>query len=338
VNPNRPTIIAEAGVNHNGSIKIAKKMIDIAAKAGADYVKFQTFKANLLVTKNALKANYQKRLSDNKNESQFNMLHKLELSYQDHVNLIKHSKKRRIKFLSTPFDNESVELLSKLRMKIFKIPSGEITNLPYLRKIGSLGKPIILSTGMSELDEVKNALNIILKAGSRLGDIIVMHCNTDYPTRMQDVNLKAMLTLRDQLGVSVGYSDHTLGIEVPIAAAAMGAKVIEKHFTLDRSMKGPDHAASIDPVGLKNMIGSIRNVSMALGSGIKAPTKSELENITTVRKSILAKVEIKKGQIFSEKNLTVKRPADGLSPMEWDNLIGKISNRTYKVDEPIDKQ
>ena len=327
-------IIAEAGVNHNGSIKAARKMIDIAAEAGADYVKFQTFKAETLLTQNADKAEYQKNATDN-NESQFDMLKKLELDREAHEELIKYCKSRDVRFLSTAFDRKSIDMLSKLNIPIYKIPSGEITNLPYLRHIGSMGKPIIMSTGMSTLDEVCDALNILMEAGAKKDKVTILHCNTEYPTPMEDVNLKAMLTIKDELGVNIGYSDHTLGIEVSIAAVSMGATVIEKHFTLDRTLPGPDQAASLEPHELKVMVKAIRNIENIMGDGIKKPSPSEMKNMPIARKSIVAKRSIKKGEKFSEDNLTVKRPGTGLRPMEWDDILKQRSKFNFNVDELI---
>jgi N,N'-diacetyllegionaminate synthase len=327
-------IIAEVGVNHNGSIDTAKKMIDVAYKAGADFVKFQTFKAKTVVTRTADKAEYQKE-STGADESQFEMIKKLELNRAAHVVLIRHCEKQGIRFLSTAFDHDSIDLLSELDIPLYKIPSGEITNLPYLRHIGRMGKPIIMSSGMSMLEEVQSALNILLEAGAEKDKITILHCNTEYPTPMSDVNLKAMLTIGDELGVSVGYSDHTLGIEIPIAAVAMGATVIEKHFTLDRTLPGPDHAASLEPDELKAMVVAIRNTEKAMGEGVKKPSPSEIKNIPIVRKSIVAKRPIKKGERFSEENLTLKRPGTGISPMEWDAYIGKSADREYQIDELI---
>jgi len=334
LNFNKVFIIAEAGVNHNGSIDIAKKLIDAAVASGADAVKFQTFKAENLATKYAKKANYQKNLTNQK-ESQFDMLKKLELSKEMHTELINYSKIKDIKFLSSPFDFESIELLKDLGLKIFKIPSGEITNLPYLRHIGKLNKKIILSTGMSNIDEVKTALDILINSGTKKTNIIVLHANTEYPTPMEDVNLKAMLTIGKELEVNFGYSDHTLGIEVDIAAVAMGAKCIEKHFTLSCNMKGPDHKASLEPDQLKEMVKAIRNIERALGSNIKKPSKSELPNIQIARKSIVAKTKIKKGDILRENNITVKRPGGGISPMKWDNVVGTKATKDYNEDELI---
>ena len=328
------TIIAEAGVKHNGSIDTAKRMIDVAAEAGADIVKFQTFQAEKLVTKKAKKANYQKNLTDN-GESQFEMIKKLELDIDAHHELIKHCKKIGIQFLSTAFDHDSINLLAELKIPFYKIPSGEITNLPYLRHIGRMGKPIIMSTGMATLEEVRSALNVLLECDVEKNKVTVLHCNTEYPTPMEDVNLKAMLTMRDELGVAVGYSDHTLGIEVPIAAVAMGATVIEKHFTLDRTLRGPDHRASLEPNELKVMVAAIRNIEKAMGDGVKKPSPSEFKNITIARKSIVAKKPIGKGEVFSDENLTVKRPGTGISPLEWDRLIGERSNKAYSIDDFI---
>lgn len=326
-------IIAEAGVNHNGDIELAKRLIDAAAIAGADAVKFQTFRAEKLVCHDAKKAAYQMEATGKK-ESQLEMLKKLELSQSAHKEIMEHCKKRNILFLSTPFDLESADMLHKAGMKIFKIPSGEITNLPYLRGIASLGEKTIMSTGMSSMEEVSNAVRILKENGA--SSIAALHCNTEYPTPMEDVNLRAMLTIKKQLGISVGYSDHTRGIEVPIAAVALGAEIIEKHFTLDRNLKGPDHKASLEPDELRNMICAIRNIEKALGKEEKTPSKSELKNREVARKSIVAKVAIKKGEVFSEKNITVKRPGTGISPMKWDEVIGMHSNRDYEMDEMIE--
>ena len=327
-------IIAEAGVNHNGSIDLAKKLIDVASNAGADAVKFQTFKAKNLVTKNAKKAIYQKDTTNIK-ESQFNMLKKLELNIEAHKELILYCNSKKIIFLSSPFDHESIELLKDLDLEILKIPSGEITNLPYLRHIGKLDKKIILSTGMSTIDEVKNALSILINSGTKKNKITVLHANTEYPTPMEDVNLRAMVTIGKELDVNFGYSDHTLGIEADIAAVAMGASCIEKHFTLDCNMEGPDHKASLEPSQLKAMVKAIRNIEKALGSSIKKASKSELLNIKIVRKSIVAKTKIKKGEILTQQNLSVKRPGRGMSPMKWDDVVGTKSTKDYNEDEPI---
>lgn len=322
-------IIAEAGVNHNGDINIAKKLVDAAHESGADYVKFQSFKTEKLVSKFAQKAQYQKETTGN-NESQFEMIKKLELSEDDHVELIKYCENLGIGFLSSPFDVDGIGYLDSLNIDLFKIPSGEITNLPYLRELTKFNRPIVLSTGMANAKEVADAL-LVLKDK----DVTVLHCNTEYPTRMKDVNLKAMLTIRDGLDVNVGYSDHTLGIEIPIAAVAMGAKVIEKHFTLDNTMEGPDHRASLEPNELKEMVTCIRNIEIALGNGEKVPSESEKKNIPIARKSIVALENIKTGDVFTEKNITVKRPGDGISPMRWDEVIGTKASKDFVEDELI---
>ncbi|MFZ5906250.1 MAG: N-acetylneuraminate synthase [Nitrospirota bacterium] len=327
-------IIAEAGVNHNGSIDIAKKMIDVAKDAGADAIKFQTFMTERLVSKTSPKAEYQTKVT-NKEESQFAMLKKLELRRGMHEDLIRYCNREKIMFLSTPFDLESIDLLTQLGQKIFKIPSGEITNLPYLRKIGSLGKKVIMSTGMADMDEIGDALDILMDAGTKKKDITVLHCNTEYPTPYEDVNLQAMLTIKETFKVNVGYSDHTLGIEVPIAAVALGAAVIEKHFTLDKNMKGPDHNASLEPRELKSMVKAIRNLEEALGDGVKRPSPSELKNKPIARKSIVAARSIVKGETFSEENITVKRPGTGISPMQWDKILGRRATKNFKKDELI---
>jgi N,N'-diacetyllegionaminate synthase len=330
----RVFIIAEAGVNHNGSMDMARKLVDAAAEAGADAVKFQTFRAESLVRRDAAKADYQK-LTTMAEESQFDMIRRLELDEDAHRELVAHCRRRAILFLSSPFDLESIDLLSALGLEIFKIPSGEITNLPYLRRVGQLGRRIILSTGMADLDEVAAALDVLVAAGADKEKITLLHCNTEYPTPMEDVNLRAMKTLGAAFETPVGYSDHTLGIEIPVAAVALGATVIEKHFTLDRTLEGPDHQASLEPGDLAAMVRAIRNVSMALGTGIKAPTPSEKRNIPIARKSIVAARAIRKGEEFTEKNLAVKRPAQGLSPMLWDSLIGARADRDYALNESI---
>ena len=327
-------IIAEAGVNHNGSIETAKQLIDVAVASGADLVKFQTFKTEALVTHITDKAEYQKKQSEKEN-SHFSMLKKLELNRADHEELIQYCMKKEILFLSSAFDHESIELLAELDIPLYKIPSGEITNLPYLRHIGRMKKPIIMSTGMATLEEVQAAMCVLIGAGTEKDKIIVLHCNTEYPTPMEDVNLNAMITIRDKLGIAVGYSDHTLGIEIPIAATAMGAIVIEKHFTLDRTLPGPDHASSLEPDELKSMVKAIRNIEKAMGNGEKKPSSSEFKNIPFVRKSIVAKKFIKKGELFSEKNLTVKRTGSGISPMKWDNYIGRFAEKEYQMDDLI---
>ena len=327
-------IIAEAGVNHNGSVDLAKKLIDASSISGADAVKFQTFKAESLVSKTAEKADYQKQTTD-ASESQFDMIKKLELDVDTHKELIAHCQKKDIMFLSTPFDHESIDLLSDLGLQIFKIASGEITNLPYLRHIGSLGKKVVLSTGMSNLKEVGDALNILINAGTSKDNITVLHANTMYPTPMEDVNLNAMLTIQKEFGVDIGYSDHTLGIEVDIAAVAMGASCIEKHFTLDKTMDGPDHKASLEPEELKAMVDAIRNIEKALGSSEKKPSLSETVNIDIVRKSTVANQKISKGDILTDKNITIKRPGNGISPMQWDEVIGAVAVKNYKLDDLI---
>jgi N,N'-diacetyllegionaminate synthase len=327
-------VIAEAGVNHNGSIELAYKLIDVAVQSGANAVKFQTFKAKSLVSINTQKAEYQKQSSDPL-ESQYEMLQKLELNLEDHKKLIKYCDERNIIFLSSPFDIESIQMLKTLGLKIFKIPSGEITNLPYLNEVGSLNNKIILSSGMATLKEVKKAIDILIGAGTKIQKITVLHANTMYPTPMKDVNLSAMQTIANECGVNVGYSDHTLGIEVDIAAVAMGAKVIEKHFTLNKKMKGPDHKASLNPKELISMVKAIRNIEKALGDGIKSPTDSEKINIESVRKSIVAKKEIKKGEMLTIENISIKRPGYGISPMKWQDILGTLASKNYRVDELI---
>ena len=325
-------IIAEAGVNPNGSINLAKKLIDAASRA--EQMLNQTFKAENLVTKYSEKANYQKNTTSKK-ETQFNMLKKLELDKETHLKLIRYSKKKKINFLSSPFDHESIDLLKDLGLKTFKIPSGEITNLPYLEHIGKLKKKIILSTGMSNMDEVKNALDILVDAGTKKKNILILHANTEYPTPMEDVNLRAMKTIGKELNIKYGYSDHTLGIEVDIAAVAIGASCVEKHFTLNRKMQGPDHKASLEPHQFKAMVKAIRNVERALGSHVKKASKSELQNIQVVRKSIVAKTKIKKGDVLSKNNLTVKRPGRGISPMKWNEILGTRAKKNYNEDDMI---
>ncbi|MDD2894901.1 MAG: N-acetylneuraminate synthase [Aliarcobacter sp.] len=331
---NKVFIIAEAGVNHNGSIELAKKLIDAAVISGADAVKFQTFKAEKLVSKNAQKADYQKETT-NKLESQFDMIKKLELDLDTHKELISYCKTKEIMFLSTPFDHDSIELLNDLGLEIFKIPSGEITNLPYLRKIGELNKRVILSTGMSDIGEIEDALDVLILSGTKKENIIVLHANTMYPSPYEDVNLKAMVTIGNTFNVAFGYSDHTLGIEVDIAAVAMGACCIEKHFTLDKTMEGPDHKASLEPDELKAMVESIRNIELALGSQIKKPSKSEMPNMQIARKSIVSSCSIKKGEILTQNNMTIKRPGNGINPMRWDEIVGTIAQKDYSEDELI---
>ena len=327
-------IIAEAGVNHNGDIKLAKKLIDVAVNAGADFVKFQTFNADRLATHAAKKAEYQAQTTD-RNETQHEMLRRLELTPAMHNELIAHCKMRKIGFFSTGFDIESVDFLASLGQNLFKIPSGEITNLPYLRHIGRLGKPIILSTGMSNMPEIESAIKALEQAGTPRSKITVLHCTTEYPTPMCDVNLRAMQSIQTELSVAIGYSDHTLGIEVAVAAVAMGATVIEKHFTLDRTLPGPDHKASLEPVELKTMVSSIRNIELALGDGVKQLAPSEAKNILVARKSIVASKDIQIGEKFSAENLATKRPGVGISPMRWDEVIGLTANRNYASDELI---
>lgn len=328
-------IIAEAGVNHNGSIELAKQLIDVAVDAGVDAVKFQTFKTENLVSKDAQKAKYQEENIGDGDNSQFNMLKKLELDIDTHHELISYCKSKNMMFLSTPFDHDSIDLLNDLGLEIFKIPSGEITNLPYLRHIGSLNKKVILSTGMADIGEIEDALDVLLSAGAIKENITVLHANTMYPTPMEDVNLKAMVNIGNTFDIDFGYSDHTLGIEVDIAAVAMGASCIEKHFTLDCTMKGPDHKASLEPKELLSMVKGIRNIELALGSSIKKPSPSEIPNIKIVRKSIVAKQDIKSGKRLTQDNLAIKRPSTGINPMRWDEIVGTIATKDYKEDELI---
>lgn len=330
-------IIAEAGVNHNGSLERAKAMIDAAAQARADAIKFQTFTAETLVTRVAKKADYQ-RETTGAAESQYEMLKKLEISEDGFRELKAYCEPCRVEFLSTPFDLSTIDLLVNLGISKWKLPSGEITNLPYLRKIGSLGQEIILSTGMCDLGEIAAALTVLESAGTSREQITLLHCNTEYPTPMSDVNLKAMATLRNAFpGLNgVGYSDHTLGIEVPIAAVAMGASVVEKHFTLDRTLPGPDHKASLDPEELAAMVRAIRNIELASGDGVKKPSPSELKNKMIARKSIVAAKDIVAGELFTTGNLTAKRPGTGVSPMHWDEIVGCKAKRNYRQDELID--
>ncbi len=326
------TIIAEAGVNHNGSIKLAKKMIDEAAKTGADYIKFQTFKPEKLVSKYAQKADYQKKMTGSQ-ESQLQMLEKLALSYDDFMELKKYCEQEGIGFLSTPFDEDSIQFLDSLDMDFWKIPSGEITNYPYLVQIAQTGRDVVLSTGMCEMDEIADAIKVLEENGA--GNISLLHCNTEYPTPYEDVNLLAMNQMRVVFNKQVGYSDHTVGIEVPIAAVALGATIVEKHFTLDKNMEGPDHKASLEPDELAQMVRSIRHIEQSLGDGNKKRTASEQHNVAAARKSIVAKCAISKGDIFTEANLTVKRPGSGISPMKWKEIIGTKAARDYEEDELI---
>ncbi|WP_408072042.1 N-acetylneuraminate synthase [Butyrivibrio sp. JL13D10] len=328
----RTLIIAEAGVNHNGSLELAKKLVDTAKECGADVVKFQTAKLSSLVSKSAPMAEYQKN-NTGKEESQKDMLSKLLLPFEDFIELAEYCRAVGIKFLSTPFDIESIRFLDPL-LDIWKIPSGEITNYPYLVEIAKTGKDIILSTGMCTIDEVESAVKLLHDHDS--GKITILHCTTNYPTPMEDVNLKAMLTLRDRFGCEVGYSDHTRGIEVPIAAVALGATVIEKHFTLDRNMEGPDHKASLEPDELADMVLAIRNIELAMGTGEKIPTEAELKNRLVARKSIVASKDIKKGEIFTIDNLTTKRPGSGISPMRWNEVLGQKAKRDFAEDELIE--
>ena len=322
------TIIAEAGVNHNGDLNIAKKLIDIAKFSKADYVKFQSFKTDELLLKNAKKAEYQIKNTKNK-DNQYQMLKKLELSEIIQLKIKEYCLNQKIKFLSTAFDIKSLDFLKKIGLNTFKIPSGEITNTPYLRHVGSFKKNIILSTGMSDLKEIDFALNVITKAGTPLNKITILHCTTDYPTKPKDVNLKAIKTLQDFFGTKVGYSDHTLGIEIAIAAVAMGATLIEKHFTISRNNEGPDHKASLEPDELVSLVENIRKIEISLGNGDKKVQKGELNNIKVARKSIVARTKINKGDVFTEFNLTTKRPGTGISPQEWDKLIGRKSLKNY---------
>lgn len=333
----RTLIIAEAGVNHNGSIEQAKLLIEAAAEAGVDFVKFQTFKAINLVSKSAKKAEYQSRNQKDEDNSQYAMLKKLELNEEMHYELIAHCKKHRIQFLSTGFDTDSIDFLDKLQTPFYKIPSGEITNKPYMQQIAKKGKPVIMSTGMANMEEIKAAVQVLFLENIKEDQITILHCNTEYPTPMEDVNLKAMLDIKQKLGVKIGYSDHTLGIEVPIAAVALGATVIEKHFTLDRNLPGPDHKASLEPDELKAMVLAIRNIEKAIsGSGKKEPSPSEIKNKEIARKSIFAACPIKEGETFTLKNLTVKRPGSGISPMYWDEVIGKKAKHNFANDELIE--
>lgn len=330
-------IIAEAGVNHNGDIKKAFELIDVALTAGVDYVKFQTFISENLVSKSAKKANYQIENTKNKSDNQFEMLKKLELSHTQHEQIIKYCEEKKIKFFSTAFDLSSLDYLAKIGLKTVKIPSGELTNLPYLKKAALLFEELIISTGMATMEEIKDALNIFLNAGITKDKITILHCNTEYPTPMEDVNLLAMLAIKNEFDTNVGYSDHTLGIEVPIAAVALGATMIEKHFTLDKNMEGPDHKASLEPDELIAMVKAIRNIESSIaGSGIKEPSKSEIKNIAIARKSIVAMKDIAKGDFFTLDNITTKRPGTGISPMKWDEVLGKTATKDFFEDDLIE--
>lgn len=334
---NNVMIIAEAGVNHNGDINNAYKLIDVAIEADVDYVKFQTFKSDQLVSKSAKKAAYQIQNTGNSTDSQYEMLKKLELSHENHILLIEYCKQKNIKFFSTAFDLGSLEYLKEIGLDLVKIPSGEITNLPYLRKAAQLFKKVILSTGMCTMGDIAAAIDVFLAEKISKDNITILHCNTEYPTPMSDVNLKAMLSIQKEFGTEIGYSDHTLGIEVPVAAVALGASVIEKHFTLDNTMEGPDHAASLEPHKLKEMVKAIRNIELAIsGDGLKKPSDSEMKNIEIARKSIVASTAISKGEIFTKENLTSKRPGTGVSPMRWDEVIGNAATKDYSADDLIE--
>lgn len=331
----RVLIIAEAGVNHNGSLELAKQLIDRAVEAGVDIIKFQTFKSEKLVSKAAKQAEYQQRNIGKKDEGQLAMLKKLELSQADHEELIAYCNEKGIRFFSTAFDMDSIDYLHSLNMGLWKIPSGEITNYPYLRTIAQYQEPVILSTGMCELTDIEAALNVLLQFGVKKEQITILHCNTEYPTPFADVNLKAMLEIGEKFDVQIGYSDHTKGIEVPIAAVALGATVIEKHFTLDKNMEGPDHKASLEPDELKAMVSAIRNIEQALGSGHKTISESERKNIEIARKSIVAARPIEAGELLTEENLTVKRPGNGISPMRWNEVVGTRAVQSFKEEDPI---
>jgi N,N'-diacetyllegionaminate synthase len=331
----RTVIIAEAGVNHNGSLKLAERMIDAAFLAGADFVKFQTFKSEKVISINAQKADYQKKTTTI-DESQLEMVKKFEFDKETHIKLFEYCNLKGITFISTPFDLESIDLLYELGVPLFKIGSGEITNYPYLKRIAQKRLPVILSTGMSNLADVENALGVLLNNGLSRNQITLLHANTEYPTPMQDVNLKAMLTLKDAFKTKVGYSDHTPGIEVPVAAVGLGATVIEKHFTLDKTMEGPDHKASLEPDELEAMVKAIRNIEKAMGDGIKRPSPSETKNMPIARKSIIASTFIKKGETFTEQNITTKRPGTGISPMRWEEILGRKAMKDFKPDDLIE--
>lgn len=333
---NHILIIAEAGVNHNGSIELAKQLVDKAVDAGADYIKFQTFKAANLVTKKARQAEYQKNNIDGGDDSQYQMLKKLELTQEEHFELIEYCNQRGVRFFSTAFDFDSIEFLDSLHLGLWKIPSGEITNYPYIKKIAQKQGDVILSTGMSTSEDIQNAVDVLLRWGKTKDQITILHCNTEYPTPFEDVNLRAMLSIKEHFGTQVGYSDHTRGIEVSIASVALGATVIEKHFTLDRNMSGPDHKASLEPDELKAMVSAIRNIEKALGSSEKKVTDSERKNIAVARKSIVADRNISKGEILTEENLTVKRPGTGISPMRWEEVLGTTAVRDFQEDELIE--
>lgn len=328
-------IIAEAGVNHNGSLEIARKLVDAAVLAGVDCVKFQTFKAENLVTRQARTADYQKRNTVDSEESQFEMLKKLELSFDDHKELMRYCKGKGVAYLSTAFDMESVAFLQEMNLEVWKIPSGEITNYPFLRRIAQTGKKMILSTGMASIQEIADAISVLEKFGTQRANISLLHCTTEYPAPKDEINLKVIPALKEYFGLEVGYSDHTEGIDIPVLAVALGANIIEKHFTLDKTMDGPDHRASIEPAELKRMVQNIRLAEQAMGTGEKQPTPSELRNLSIARKSIVASRPIGKGELFDESNLTTKRPFCGLSPMQWESVIGQPAMRDFDTDEAI---
>lgn len=330
---NHVCIIAEAGVNHNGSLELAKKMVLAAKAAGVDYIKFQTFIPKKLVSQYAAKADYQKRTTD-ANESQLKMLEKLALTQNDFIELKAYCEECGVGFISTPFDLDSIAFLDKLNMDFWKVPSGEITNLPYLEAIAQTGRAVVMSTGMCNIDEIKEAVEVLEQNG--VGEIALLHCNTQYPTPFTDVNLKAMLHIKAETRKTVGYSDHTTGIGVPIAAVALGAQIIEKHFTLDKNMEGPDHKASLEPDELKAMVIAIRNIEQALGNGIKEMSASEKQNAPIARKSIVAACHIRKGEVFTTENITTKRPGNGISPMQWHKILGQIAKRDFLEDELIE--
>ncbi|MDY6994262.1 MAG: N-acetylneuraminate synthase [Pseudomonadota bacterium] len=329
-------LIAEAGVNHNGKIELARRLVDVAAEAGADYIKFQTFKADRLVSKEALKASYQEINTSGGDETQFSMLEKLEIDEEFHKEIMAYCEDKGIGFMSSAFDSQGLKMLFRLGLKVFKVPSGEITNLPYLKTLAGFGCPIILSTGMATNEEIQNALAILEKEGASHSNVTVLHCNTDYPTRFEDVNLTAMNSIKKNFGVEVGYSDHTVGIEVPIAAAALGARVIEKHFTLDRGMEGPDHKASLEPEELKAMVQSVRNIERALGSGIKEPSESELKNREVVRKSIHLATDKSMGELLTKDDLIMLRPGDGISPMKIEEVVGRELSKSLKKGHKLE--
>ena len=334
---NHTIIIAEAGVNHNGSLELAKQLVLKAKDAGVDYIKFQTFKASKLVTKSARQAEYQQQNTGGQEESQYQMLKKLELSPKDHQVLIDYCRELGIMFFSTAFDSESIDYLHSLNLGLWKIPSGEVTNYPFLKRVAAFNEKTILSTGMCEMQDVRNAVEALYENGLSKENLILLHCNTEYPTPYEDVNLKAMEALRKEFEVEVGYSDHTQGIEVPIAAVALGASVIEKHFTLDRTLPGPDHKASLEPDELKAMVRAIRNIEKAIGGdGIKHVSGSERKNIAVARKSIVAACDIKMGEVFTEQNLTVKRPGSGISPMRWEEVLGQSAKKDFYEDDLIE--